>query len=388
MLEKVERKEPFQRSGRILIIADAYSPLSQERGQVGFKGGYEVFFYSFPREKMKGLRGLLISALNHLGKGSIFRSPFLLRSFIRRIQPDLIHVHYAYQGLDTLLLARFRPLMVTVMGGDILPDQGFYGPRKWMIKRILNTADIITSKSLFLDVALNQIGNYAHKIRRVTWGVDAKRFHTGVDVGFLRQRWNIQKDELVFFCPRLCQPIYNKHLNIQAFADYLGRARPRTKGKLIVAELFADEAYSRQLRGLVSKLGLTEQVCFVGAIPHQEMPAYFNLADIMVAIPQSDGMPQSLYEAMACGTYPILGNLETYRELIQDGVNGRFVKVGDVEALGEAMHWAAEHSEQRKTAAIINRQRIFEVADKDAQDRIVLSIYEELLKKYAKYDQT
>jgi glycosyltransferase involved in cell wall biosynthesis len=108
----------------------------------------------------------------------------------------------------------------------------------------------------------------------------------------------------------------------------------------------------------------------------------------MVAIPQSDGMPQSLYEAMACGTYPILGNLETYRELIQDGVNGRFVKVGDVEALGEAMHWAAEHSEQRKTAAIINRQRIFEVADKDAQDRIVLSIYEELLKKYAKYNQT
>jgi glycosyltransferase involved in cell wall biosynthesis len=274
--------------------------------------------------------------------------------------------------------------MVTVMGGDILPDQGFYGPRKWMIKRILNTADIITSKSIFLDGALNQIGNYAHKIRRVTWGVDTKRFHTGVEVGFLRQRWNIQKDELVFFCPRLCQPIYNKHLNIQAFADYLGRAGPGTNGKLIVAELSADKAYSRQLKGLVAKLGLTEQVCFVGAIPHQEMPAYFNLADIMVSIPQSDGMPQSLYEAMACGTYPILGNLETYRELIQDGVNGRLVKVGNVEALGEAMHWAAEHSEKRKTAAIINRQRVMEVADKDTQDRLVNSIYEELLLNYAK----
>jgi hypothetical protein len=99
----------------------------------------------------------------------------------------------------------------------------------------------------------------------------------------------------------------------------------------------------------------------------------------------SDGMPQLLYEAMACGSYPILGNLDSYRELIQDGVNGRLVEVGDVEVLGEAMCWVAAHPEHRKTAAIMNRQWIVEVADKEGQDRIVLSIYEELLKKYAKY---
>ena len=65
-------------------------------------------------------------------------------------------------------------------------------------------------------------------------------------------------------------------------------------------------------------------------------------------------------------------------------MNGRLVKVGNVEALGEAMHWAAEHSEKRKTAAIINRQLVMEVADKDTQDRLVNSIYEELLMNYAK----
>jgi glycosyltransferase involved in cell wall biosynthesis len=119
-------------------------------------------------------------------------------------------------------------------------------------------------------------------------------------------------------------------------------------------------------------------------ITHQEMPAYFNLADIMVTIPRSDGMPQSLYEAMACGTYPIMGNLESYRELIQDGVNGRLVEVSDVEALGEAMHWAAAHPEHRKTAAVINRQRVIEIADKNTQDQLVNSLYDELLQKYTK----
>jgi len=376
---------PLQRLKRILIIANQQSPIIQERGQVGLQGGYEVFFYSFPGEKMKGLGALLISMLNHLGKGSIFLSPFFLISFIRRIQPDLIHVIYAYQGLDTLLLARFRPLMVTVMGGDILPDQSFNGPRKWMIKKILNTADIITSKSIFLDVMLNQIGNHAHKIRRVTWGVDTKQFQPGLDVGLLRQRWGIHPEDIVFFCPRICHPFYNQHLIIQAFAYWIRRNTSRMKAKLLISELLAEESYSKQLRRLAKELGLTDYVYFVGTIPHQEMPAYLNLSDIMIAIPPSDGMPQSLYEAMACGTYPIMGNLECYREFIQDGVNGRLVEVSDVEALGEAMCWAASHPEHLKTTAIINRQRILEVADKEGQDRIVLSIYGELLKKFGAY---
>jgi glycosyltransferase involved in cell wall biosynthesis len=249
---------------------------------------------------------------------------------------------------------------------------------------MLDSADVITSKSLFLDAALNQIGNYDHKIRRVTWGVDTKKFHPGEDVGLLRQRWDIHPDDIIFFCPRICHPFYNQHLIIQAFANYIHRSGPKPKATLIIPEFLAEESYVKRLRTLTKELELLEHVCFVGTIPHQEMPTYFNLSDIMIAIPPSDGMPQSLYEAMASGTYPVLGNLESYRELIQDGVNGRLVEVGDVEALGEAMSWTAAHPEQRKTSAIINRQRILEVADKDGQDRIVLSIYEGLLKKYVK----
>jgi glycosyltransferase involved in cell wall biosynthesis len=218
----------------------------------------------------------------------------------------------------------------------------------------------------------------------VTWGVDTKKFQPSLDVSVLQRRWNIDPDDLVFFSPRICQPFYKQDLIIHAFAGYLQRAQKGVKAKLIVAELFPDEAYCRHLRRLVAELGLTESVRFIGAIPYQEMPAYFNLADIMIATPPSDGMPHSLYEAMACGTYPILGNLPPYQELLKDGINGRLVPVGDINALAEAMHWAAAHPEQRKAAAVINRQRIIEMADKDVQDRLVNSIYDELCRKYAK----
>lgn len=368
----------MERPKRILIVADSRSPLAKERVLIGAKGGYHIYWYSVPKAEVKGLAGAITPPFGHLRWLPVLLSPLFLWRTINRIRPDLIHVFYANQQANTMVLSKFKPLILTVMGGDVLQDQSFKGRRRWPIKKMLDAADIITSKSLFLDGALNQIGNYAHKIRRVTWGVDTKRFHSGVDVGTLRQRWDIHPDDVVFFCPRICHPFYNQHLIIQAFADYLGGTKSRTKAKLIVAELFANEAYSQQLRGLVAKLGLKELVRFVGTIPHQEMPAYFNLSDIMVAIPPSDGMPQSLYEAMACGTYPILGNLPQYQELVQDGVNGRFVGVGDVFSLSETMRWAVAHPEQRKSAAIINRQRVIEVADKDTQDQLVNSIYDEL----------
>lgn len=371
----------MERPKRILIIADACSPLSQERGLVGLKGGHQIYWYSLPKADLKDLAGTVTSPMCRIRKLSFLFSPLFLKRAIRKIQPDLIHVFYAYHQLDNLILHRFKPLLVTVMGGDILTDQNFKGKKKWLTKKILEGADIITSKSDFLDRVLRGIGNYAHKTRRVTWGVDTQRFCPGIDVRFLRERWNLELDDIVFFSARNCQPFYNQDLIIKAFAIYQSIHVGKKRAILLISELFPEESYVKRLMGLVKEVGLQDKVHFLGSVIHQEMPAYFNLADIMVAIPRSDGMPQSLYEAMACGTYPILGDLPQYQEMVEDRVNGRLVKMGDVKALSEAMSWAADHTEHRKGAALINRKRILLVADKEVQEKRVNAIYEELLRK-------
>jgi glycosyltransferase involved in cell wall biosynthesis len=267
------------------------------------------------------------------------------------------------------------------MGGDVLSDQSFHGRKKWLIKKLLEAADIITSKSNSLDGILHRIGDYAPKIRRVTWGVDTQKFCPGTGVRLLREQLKMQGDELVFFSPRKCHPFYNQGTIIKAFAEYQSLHGARKKAILLITEIFSEESYAKRLKSLVTELRLQGKVRFVGSIPHKEMPFYFNLADIMVSIPPSDGMPQSLYEAMACGTYPIMGDLRQYREMVEDGVNGRLVKMGDVKALSEAMSWAADHPEHRKEAAIINRKRILQVADKEVQEKRVNAIYEELLRR-------
>jgi glycosyltransferase involved in cell wall biosynthesis len=373
----------LERVKRILIVGDPNSPLTRERGTVGRKGGYDLYWYSAGKADWTGLElaGSISPPFNGSGMLGDLCSPFSLRKAIHRIQPDLIHVHYGYQKMNSLVLTRFNPLLLTIMGGDVLPEQGFQGRKAWLIKRLLESADLITSKSVFLDRALQRIGDFGDKIRRITWGVDTRTFRPGLDGSSLRRRWNIQPDELVFLCPRICQPLYNKDLHIRAFSLFLRRSG--LKAKLIVGELYPDDAYQARLRALVAELGLQGQVCFAGALPHPEMPVYFNLADIMVATPRSDGMPQSLYEAMACGSFPILGNLPQYQEMVRDGLNGRLVTVGDVDALAQAMHWVAVHPDHRRNAAFYNRRRILDLGDKEVQDQLVNRIYGELIEKYS-----
>jgi glycosyltransferase involved in cell wall biosynthesis len=372
----------LRRPRRILVVADPNSPLTRERGLVGQTSGHDIYWYSLSKVELEGVAGAIAPPRVPVLFIHIL-SPLYLSQAIGCFQPDLIHAHCAYQNWNTLVLVRFKPLVVTEMGGDILPDQGFRGIRHvWFTKKLLDHADIITSKSSFLDGALNRIGNYAHKIRRVTWGVDIYQFRPGLDVSYLREQREIEPDDFVLFCPRICQPFYNKHLIIQAFAKYVRETESRAK--LLIAELFADEAYRRQLGELVKELNLTRYVRFVGSVPPREMPAYCNLAHVVISMPPSDGMPQSLYEAMACGAYPILGKLPQYQELVQDGVNGRLVPVGDVSALAEAMKWTAVNLEHRREVARINRERVVEIANKATQDRLVNEIYCELLEKYAR----
>ncbi len=366
---------------RILIVADSRSPLDRERGFAGLKGGYQIYWYRFLKVDSSDLIGTVKPYGGRAERLSFLLSPFFLVRAIREIRPHLIHVFYAYHQLNNLVLRRFKPLVVTVMGGDILSEQSFHGIKKWLTMKILEEADIITSKSDFLDRILQEIGSLDHKIRRVTWGVDTRRFCPGMDVRFLRERFSMGPDDLVFFSPRNCRPFYRQDLIIKAFALYQSLDKGKKRARLVIAELFPDESYANRLRALVKELGLQHEVHFVGPIPHQEMPLYYNLADIMVAIPPSDGMPQSLYEAMACGSYPILGNLPQYHEMIQDGVNGRLIRTDDATALAEAMGWAADSSERRRAAANVNRSKIFEVANKEVQESQVNSIYGELLKK-------
>jgi glycosyltransferase involved in cell wall biosynthesis len=363
---------------KILIVANGSSPLTLARGIVGQDAGHQIFWVSTPGVKLPGVTAYGPSRAGRL-ESMVLETIYLARA-ISQVRPELIHVHYARQGLRTPLLLRQKPLIVSTMGGDILPEQGYRGVHRPLVRALLDRADIITTKSDFMDTALSNIGDYQARLRRVTWGIDLDRFRPDRDTTYLRRRWHIPENDLVFFDSRGAKPLYNKHIILAAFARYLlGHNPPAT---LLISEQNADATYLAQLKQQVHNLHIAGRVRFAGTIPYQEMPDYFNLATAVISIPSSDGLPQTIYETMACGTLMIMSNLPQYIGVVIEGITARLVPYDNSEAVAEAMAWTANHPERNLETIRTGRAFVEKWADRRFQTDFVNQIYSDLLARY------
>jgi glycosyltransferase involved in cell wall biosynthesis len=91
------------------------------------------------------------------------------------------------------------------------------------------------------------------------------------------------------------------------------------------------------LQGLAGELGVKGDVSFVGRVPHEEVPYYLRAADVFVLYSGYEGLPHIVLEAMATGAPVILSNKGGNREVVEDGVNGLLVPIGNQEKLKEAI---------------------------------------------------
>lgn len=257
-------------------------------------------------------------------KAGRLASAVRMAATLRRLKPDVVHVHYARGLAWGMLLSRVRPYVVMPWGSDVLEEQGAF--REWYSKRltraVLARADLLAIPSEYLERRVRALLPAMPPVARIGPGVNLRLFRSGLDARSLRERWDITDNRRVIFSPRLARPFYQH--------DRIIRALPAVREQvpeavLVVAEQFADRDYVADLRRLAAAQGVAGHVRFVGVIPYPEMPLWYNLADAVVMIPRSDGLPNSLLETMACGAVPILSALPQYAEMISHGENGYLV---------------------------------------------------------------
>ena len=363
---------------KILTVGNPKSPLVKQRGLVGQLDGHKIFWFSAQKAKLPDVQAFGLPAI--FSKSLIARAilePLFLMNVIRTVKPDLIHVHYASKGLSAIPLSRFHPLIVSTMGSDIMPAAAYRGLYAPFIKYLLDHADLITAKSPFMDEALFAIGDYAHKIRRVTWGVELEHFRLERSPQMLREEWSIPEKDIVFFDPRAARPLYNKHIILQAFAKYV--ELDRKAATLLVAEFNASRRYLFDLKNLADKLGIMHKVRFIEDIAPDKMADYLSLADVVISIPSSDGFPQTLYEAMACGSFLIVSDMPQYKHVFEDNVTAKFVDVNSISALTDGMSWTVQHPEIRKRARKLGREYVRIHANRQSQNQLVNQLYAELI---------
>ena len=119
----------------------------------------------------------------------------------------------------------------------------------------------------------------------------------------------------------------------------------------------------RQVLDWIDKLGIAHAVELTAPLPQPQLAGLFRSAQVVVSPTTHDGTPNSLLEALACGCFPVAGDLDSIREWITPGRNGLLVDATNPSALADAILRALNDPALRQTAAALNTDIIAQRAE-------------------------
>ena len=218
-----------------------------------------------------------------------------------------------------LFIARRRGVAVIVnyRGGQA---DAFFARAPSHVLRSLAAAALCVTPSPFL---LRVFAKYGLKAQVIPNIVDLSRF------GPVLAREPGDAPHLLV--ARHLEPIYDVATAIHA----LGMVRQRFPGAtMTVAGRGPQET---MLRALAAKIGLGDAVHFVGQVDNGNMPQLYARADCVVNSSRVDNMPIALLEAFASGLPGVSTDAGGIPDMVQQGVTGLLVGVGDAQALAEAI---------------------------------------------------
>ena len=236
------------------------------------------------------------------------------------LHPDCILSFIGKNNIMTLLCTRFSgiPAVVSVRGE---PKSEYYNfPMRFLAKTLFAcAAGVIVQTGAARDF-------FPPVIRK-----KAVILKNPLNPAFVRERRTGRPDGRIVSVGRV-DANKNHALILRAFA----RIAPEFPNASLV--VYGDGEKRQELIRKTQELGLSDRVQFPGAV--SDVAEKIRTASAFVLSSGHEGMPNALIEAMCLGIPSISTDCPCGgpRELIEDGVNGYLIPVGDEEALADRLH--------------------------------------------------
>lgn len=242
------------------------------------------------------------------------------------LQTLLYPCHLAY------FLPRTVPFIVTFWNGDVTWWAEWDGFDRALKKKIVTygalNAQAVTVNSEKAREACLEYGVAPERIHLIRYpGADIERFMPR-NKPAAKQKIGIENRYMVF-CPRGLGAYLNSELIIEA-AAIVCKKLPDVA--FVFASAVGFELWGQYME-IACKHGIEDNLRHVAQIPWEEMPLFYNAADVMVSISSNDSLPNCMLESMASGTPVVMGDIPSIRDWVTDGENGFLVPIGDTLAL-------------------------------------------------------
>jgi len=304
-------------------------------------------------------------AIHEMGKrgGIDFFLPLRLANLFRRTKPDIVHTRNAdafFYGFLGAKMAGVRSVIHSEHGRT-------FGERRlrYLVQREFSRyTDVVFSVSEQLKRDLvARIGIPANRIRVIYNGVDFDKF-ASTQRDQSRAQLGVRSDEfLVGSVGRL--------VRVKNFPLLLRAICAPGMNKVIVA-LVGDGPERKALEVLARSLEISERVRFLG---HRDDVADLLAAmDVFVLPSISEGMSNTLLEAMAAGIPAVASDVGGTPEIVRDGIDGLLFESGNLTALRDKLQRVLADGALRMCFAEAGRIRVL----RDFSMEAMITSYEKL----------
>jgi glycosyltransferase involved in cell wall biosynthesis len=261
---------------------------------------------------------------------------------VREFQPDVVHIFFGIpDGPIGWLLKRLYglPYIISLRGADVPSDEVKRFAKQYKVLRpfvrwLWHDADALVAVS-------SGLRSYAKEtapdlpIQVIPNAIDLSAFTPPV------QRETGGPVRLLYVGR------FNVFKNVETLIEAVGVLSQMEVGEFEM-DLVGEGEQRPALERMVSELGLTRRISFVGWVARERIADYYRGADVFVTATTWEGMPNTVLEAMACGL-PIVGTQASgLCELVHDDLNGYLVPINDPTALAQALAGLINNGYERR----------------------------------------
>jgi glycosyltransferase involved in cell wall biosynthesis len=259
-------------------------------------------------------------------------TPGLLCRLLRSDRFDIVHTHIHYHMCSNLTVLsnvfRRRPLVLTVHGLML----GYHGWRRgvevvfnrtvgWWTLRSVDRVIVLTPT---LADMVGVLGARRERTVVIPGWIEPVSTDLRADGAGFRTAYGFDGKKVLLFAGRIL-PAKGLSYLIEAAAKAQSRAMVAIIGDEAPGYAGCKDALVQQ----VKRLGLEEQVLFLGRFAREDLEAAYEAADLFVLPSGGEGLPMALLEAMSHGKCVLATNVPGNWDVVKDGVNGALVAGGD-----------------------------------------------------------
>jgi teichuronic acid biosynthesis glycosyltransferase TuaC len=276
---------------------------------------------------------------------------------LRREFPfQLIDAQFGYpEGVVAALLARsFRcPFTVTLRGSE--PVFAGYRYRRRVIQWALRRADAVIAVSEPLRDFAISLGVDPSRVHTIPNGIDRNLFFPR-DRSACRTKFGIASSDQVIACAGELIEAKGHHLVVRA-VDTLVREGRNIQLFIAGGISRGGAPFEKQIRRIIADLGLESRVRLLGWTPSDTLAELMSAADVFCLASFTEGWPNVVNEALACGAPVVASNVGAVPDMIPAPDYGSIVPPKNQLALTGTLRGALSRSWDRPAIASWGQSR-------------------------------